>query len=403
MLKNKIKYLLFLIIGGIYAILYNVYFIGIIYLAAALLPFALLGIIFYTSRKIKINLDTAPLVVEKEEYLNLPIYIKNTSVFPISRMDLFITYYNEFSGEVKNENIQVVLDQTSSQTVSCQLTSHYCGNLLFQVNNIRLFDYLHLWKINKKIKQSVRVLVMPKIYEIRGKLIKENMTVPADNDIYSPIKPGDDPSEVFDIREYREGDKPNRIHWKLSYKKKELMVKEFSNPINEFIGVLVELNCGKKDGFRLPIVDGILDCLLSVSVHLLAENHTHKIMWYDEEETAIRQMEIKRQKDSLAAAEAILSAKFEEEKPLTFHRFDKLCENRKFTHLIFIASDLREEDILGWGEYQKGTWIYLFYVNDISIRPVNENLKNLLQDQKIPLYEIDIRKIKESIETLGDQ
>jgi len=46
MLKNKIKYLLFLIIGGIYAILYNVYFIGIIYLAAALLPFALLGIIF---------------------------------------------------------------------------------------------------------------------------------------------------------------------------------------------------------------------------------------------------------------------------------------------------------------------------------------------------------------------
>lgn len=402
MLRNKIKYLLILLVGGFYAILYNERFIGIIYLAAILLPFILLGIVLYTSCKIKISFDTNTFVVDKDEYLNLPIYINNNSIFPISRLYLLIEYQNEFSGEVKKERIQLVLDQKSSQKVSCQITSHYCGSLLFRIKSASLYDYFCIWKVNKKIQQDVRVLVMPEIFEIAKDMITENLSVLTDSDIYSETKPGDDPSEVFSIREYREGDKPNRIHWKLSYKEEELMVKEFSNPLNELIVVLTDLNCGKKNGFRLPLVDGLFDCLISVSIHLLMGEHFHKIMWYDTEEKNIKQIEVKRQEDSLAAVEAMLRTTYEESGTSVLDTIDKCFQNQNFTHFFYITSVLREEEIFEWAQGQKGTIIYLLYVNDISVNPVDEKIKNVMQELKIRFCEIDIRNMKKSIGALGD-
>lgn len=38
--------------------------------------------------------------------------------------------------------------------------------------------------------------------------------------------PGDDPGETYDIREYRSGDSIRQIHWKLSGKLDDIMIRE---------------------------------------------------------------------------------------------------------------------------------------------------------------------------------
>lgn len=402
MLRNKLVYLLSLIIAGFFAILYNEYFIGIIFLVAVLLPFILLGIVIYSTSKILIKLDTTTLSVGKEEYLNLTVSIKNRSVFPISRMDLFIQYYNEFSGEIKKENLQVTLDQKSTQNVSCQITSRYCGNLLFQVKSIRLYDYFHIWSIHKKIGQSIHVIVMPETYEMPGDMITENPAVIVDSDIFSEYKSGDDPSEIFGIREYREGDKPNRIHWKLSYKQDQLMIKEFSDPIKDFIAVIVELNCGERHESRLEVVDGLLDCVMSVSYHLLINEHIHKMAWFHKGEDTVEQLTVRSQSDSLAAVEAILKTRYNAGNSSVLTGFDKSFHKQNYTHLIYITSILPEEEIYDWAERHKGALLYLLYVGDTKKQPVSEVFKNILQELQINLYEIDIRNIKESIAAVGN-
>lgn len=401
MIRNKLIFLLSLSIAGFFAVMYNEYFMGIIFLAAVLLPFTLLGILLYTSYKIRIKLDTTTLLVDKEEYLNLSILIKNASIFPISRMKLFIQYLNEFSGEVKKEYLQVVLDQKSSQNVSCQITSRYCGNLQFEVKSARIYDYLHIWSVNKKIRQAVHVIVMPEICDIPGDMIKENPAVLMDSDIYSEYKPGDDPSEVFSIRDYREGDKPNRIHWKLSYKEERLMIKEFSDPVKDSIMLITELNCEEKQEARLKIVDGLLDCVMSVSSHLLLNRHFHKMVWYDMNEDILKQLAVRNQPDSQAAVEAILKTFGSRQNTSVLTGFDRIYANQKFTHLIYITSVLMEEEIYIWSERYKDAVIYLMYVNDLEVYPVSENMKEALQKLQIILVEIDIKNRKESIASIG--
>lgn len=43
---------------------------------------------------------------------------------------------------------------------------------------------------------------------------------------YSGSRPGDDPGETYDIREYRSGDSIRQIHWKLSGKLDDIMIRE---------------------------------------------------------------------------------------------------------------------------------------------------------------------------------
>ena len=51
---------------------------------------------------------------------------------------------------------------------------------------------------------------------------------------YSAYRSGSDMSEVFGIREYREGDSIRNIHWKLTGKCDDIMIKLPSLPVGKF-------------------------------------------------------------------------------------------------------------------------------------------------------------------------
>ena len=66
--------------------------------------------------------------------------------------------------------------------------------------------------------------------------------------VYSDEESGDDPSQIFEIRDYRPGDKMQKIHWKLSAKSDSLIVKEYSEPVGFAIVIFVNLfSPGKKE------------------------------------------------------------------------------------------------------------------------------------------------------------
>ncbi len=52
--------------------------------------------------------------------------------------------------------------------------------------------------------------------------------------------PGDDPGETYDIREYQPGDSIRQIHWKLSGKLDDIMIREKSFPVDDTVLILAE-------------------------------------------------------------------------------------------------------------------------------------------------------------------
>ena len=75
-----------------------------------------------------------------------------------------------------------------------------------------------------------QVVVLPNIFQTAIGLRDRNIP-DAGGERYSPTKPGPDPTEFFGLRDYRPGDKLNRVDWKLSDKAGALLVREGSLPV----------------------------------------------------------------------------------------------------------------------------------------------------------------------------
>ena len=104
------------------------------------------------------------------------------------------------------------------------------------VEKVKAQDYLRLFsRGSEKKDQSEEVMVLPMIHKITGAAIISTGRKFWKDSCFQKIRIGEDTSEVFDIREYRSGDTSHRIHWKLSAKTDDFMVKEYSLPMERTV------------------------------------------------------------------------------------------------------------------------------------------------------------------------
>lgn len=103
--------------------------------------------------------------------------------------------------------------------------SDHCGGIAVTVKRGRIFDYLGLFALPVRKKDSLTVLVRPHPVA---------MSLP--EDLHRHIsagwkpKPGGGFSEHHELRQYRPGDSLSRIHWKLSAKTGEMILREPVEP-----------------------------------------------------------------------------------------------------------------------------------------------------------------------------
>lgn len=393
MIKNKFTYLLVLAFFGVFAILYNEYFTGLIFLVVLFLPIILLLVLIYTLIGIKVKLDASQLVVSKGESFNVNIIITNKTIFPISRMNVTYTYYNLFLKEEKRERIQISMDGKCTQEVRTEISSSYSGNIVFHLKGIRVYDFIHIWSLRKKVNQSLQITVLPNSHVSDQDPIIENAMFELESSEFSAYKSGDDPSEVFMIREYREGDKPHRIHWKLSYKQDELMIKEFSSPINNKIAVLVDFYCGQGRNHVIEYVDGILECFMSLSYTYLQYGYKHYVIWWDKEEES--KVIVKDEGDIYEVLDALYRKDILEEASLLSN--DTLYSlQEEYSHMIYITTSIDMEAVVKLIHSKKETIYYIYYINYLENYPVNEDVKKVLEESHVYIIEIELKNIENS-------
>ena len=83
---------------------------------------------------------------------------------------------------------------------------------------------------------------------------------------------GDDYSEIFEIRTYREGDELKHIHWNMSSKFQEFFVKVGSQPVHENLTLAIEY---KENN---TFYDLQFDYFYSLCISLLKENIAFEIV-----------------------------------------------------------------------------------------------------------------------------
>lgn len=218
MLSVKILYMLLLIISVIFYLLYTEMLSLYILIFLVALPLLLGAIIIYSRFFIKGSIEAKSNTVVKKGKIDILLSINNKTIIPFSNSIITIEYFNNLLKSYDTMILTVPIHPLCNERINFSLTSDYCGILNIKIKSIQIYDFIKLFSCRIKSDVVNKITVLPEIYNLNS-LYKLNIINTNESSIFSKYKRGDDPSEIFDLKNYLPGDKPNRIHWNLSLNK----------------------------------------------------------------------------------------------------------------------------------------------------------------------------------------
>ena len=342
---NKIIYILLTIYAAVLSVLYLQVQALYVFIVLLSLPLFFILQVSILKRKIYITLTSeAKMVVAGTDNIPISLMIGNASLFPVACVKVKIVYENAFAQAGSKQVFTLSVGARSKKFVNFNIKSSHVGMIKIQVTKVKVYDFIRLFSRTSKQKAEVIVPVMPEIYGIRSDIMIKDPDF-IESDVFSKNKPGDDPSEVFDIREYKEGDRVHRIHWKLSSKKDMVMVKDYSLPIANSATILINTSLPKDLLDKLTYLDAITETIAAVSYHLLIHGYHHIVAWYEQKQENYVSNSLGDLDDLYYMMSNFIRVIPTEEKNDILDAHQIYGKEKKVTKIYYITNELTEDGI----------------------------------------------------------
>ncbi len=209
--------------------------------------------------------------------------------------------------------------------------------------------------MDKTVNSSSNVQVLPKMQEIEVHLTEAVRNFYGDADSYDDFRPGHDNSELFQIRAFQNGDKIQSVHWKLSAKLDELLVKEDSMPKACPVVFMLDYTRNRKGDEGK--VSAYLVVLASISFSLMDAGCPHYMVWY----SGARKDAVRLRVDDEESLYVFLSCYLEEERldsvPSLEEAYREKYKGEHFLYLLRLNGRLelyKNQDLIV--SFSKGDW-----------------------------------------------
>lgn len=268
LIPNWISYLLLTLITLLFTIYYRQSFFLVLLLLLFFLPAVSYALCRYGSGRLTILLTQKTHMADKPATLPLCVTINNKTPIPFSHLEIDLHISSFF---YKNENREkLVLPAHAGKTVTNSFPISYTksGCYRAEILSVITYDFLHLFAMTIPCSASCEVMLMPHTF---GTLIPHAAIYGEGFDEYEETSlKGNISSNVTDVREYRPGDRFQKIHWKLSAKIGELIVKENEATSSNRFVILTELFLPHMDS-DFPSGSDVLDTALDHTYLLACE------------------------------------------------------------------------------------------------------------------------------------
>lgn len=264
----------------------------------AFLPLCLL-LAVWQGRNVKVSVTAGRELAEKQEEVPFLIEVRNRSPLPAAVKVRLICGY---AGEKETKKYTVRVNVGGGKTVpkEWKVSAEKCGRMQVKLRKYKATDCLGFFAVRRKGGQMCSVTVMPKPYPVNLVVSGRTKWFPIDGETYAQDRSGEDSAEIYEVREYRPGDRQQKVHWKLSAKAEELYIKEFSYPIGAAVILLLE-------GGQSAGGSEFLEAVVSLSMAMLAKECPHYLMWKQRTDACIQRRLIRSEEDFYEILQELLA------------------------------------------------------------------------------------------------
>ncbi len=336
MIISWLIYLAVAIGTGAFFVFYSDLIALIVLITVLAIPVLLFIIHFLAFVFTKIEVEVNDEKADLENPVKILIKVKNNSPFPVTHIRLSSGCKNLFLNTEYKARFVINSVPFSQKVFTYELNSEHIGNIEFTLEKASFYDFFSMFRLSKKLNIKRIVPLYPQTVSVSSHIRPNNWFV-GEADKFSNVKAGDDPSEIFDIREYVEGDKLNKIHWKLSSKTDTFMVKEYSLPVSDNVFIYLDLKAKDTTDESLGLIDSLLKTYASVSLSFARKNIEHYVGWYNARTSVFVKTKIKSESDVYITLGRIFSDTIFVDEPM-FEKCDFFLK-QKYSHIITITSN----------------------------------------------------------------
>lgn len=253
--------------------------IGLLGFAEAVLILSAFLFLLYFKGKIHAGIQIPIAVADVGGKVTVKLNVENESHIPAMRIYYHIRSGNLFERKLRGKWQAGDSIYYGKNTFGTLFYPKGIGNYMFELDKIRIYDLTGLFFMTKHVLKSASVLVLPEPSGVEVRISERTRNFYGDSDIYDDFHSGDDSSELFDIREFHEGDRIQSIHWKLSAKSNELLVRENSQPSACPLVFLLGNWGGKKSRSR-HVAESYLSVAAGIVFSLMDVKCPHYVAWY---------------------------------------------------------------------------------------------------------------------------
>lgn len=224
-MKAKIEYaIIVILLLLVYIWTNNLY---TLWIAAAVIGAWIIAAVInlFVAKKVKISFT---ILNELSEDRQLQLCVENSSIFPASHVRVVFGCQNVVFASDCNATVDCSVGGKKTSTYEVPIGSKYCGRINIDIFGIKVYDWLGITA--KKLRPHGDCYFYQYPDESDEVLQEFEGNKSSDSDVnYKHVK-GNDVSEILQIRKYVVGDSIKQIHWKMSAKFDDIMVKEFDRP-----------------------------------------------------------------------------------------------------------------------------------------------------------------------------
>ncbi|MEX1378012.1 MAG: DUF58 domain-containing protein [Eubacteriales bacterium] len=224
----------------------------------------------YTFLKVKVGQSLDPNIVEHGRTAKYKCSVHNESLLPTSAVNIdFLFNSDMFKGQLDPQTF--ALKKGKAKEFDFDLSCNYRGVYSLGIETLEVMDFLNIFKMRFRNIESKNITVLPKVTQL------VNFSIPpkAESDIKAVSSiTAEGANSMVDIRKFHQGDPLKHIHWKLSARYNELLVRNLERSAQNSTLIFLDTSKGKYDfATNIIVEDKLMEALVSVVNQCLFQHH----------------------------------------------------------------------------------------------------------------------------------
>ena len=344
MRKNRLGYLFLVILSAILLFAFGLPFFLLLFLFWIGFAVVLGILIHHDAKNMQLQVQFRTDEEEKKKFA-LDLLVETKGILLASKaVGVELECQNRMFDIFQTRRLLLNLEDKKS-VYEIPVSKEQCGEIMVRCQEAYVYDLLGLFRVPIKSFGEMTTIIYPQKVQMHVEMSKDIYGRPREEGQIQNRK-GNDPSEMFDIREYVPGDDIRAVHWKLSSKTDTLILREASDPSHYNLAVLIDLGLEQENE---PVSSASLNAAIAYGSGIMEKLVRQRVAFcvVIPTKTGLRVYEIREERDFHQFCAIWYGIPMQKNAGTGFQLFLREQMEQKFTRLLILTAGKYEQDLKG--------------------------------------------------------